>query len=96
MKCPVCNAELPSTAKILRELWITLAPPPPPPQMNPEQVWPVMNAINAPSNYAGGTLPVVQKKYKVPRFIAVLMRCSREDDRSIDDGARRRLSSRSR
>ena len=34
-----------------------------------------MNAMNAPSNYAGGgALPTVQKKYKVLRFIAVLMK----------------------
>ena len=74
MKCPVCNAELPPTAKFCGSCGTTLAPPPPAPAA-PEQAWPVMNAMNAPSNYAGGgALPTVQKKYKVLRFIAVLMK----------------------
>jgi hypothetical protein len=33
-----------------------------------------MNAMNASSNYAGAALPSVQRKYKVLRFIAVLMK----------------------
>lgn len=74
MKCPVCNAELPPTARFCGGCGTTLAPPPPAPAA-PEQAWPVMNAMNAPSNYAGGgALPTVQKKYKVLRFIAVLMK----------------------
>ncbi|SRR5258708_2531839 len=74
MKCPVCNAELPSTAKFCGSCGTTLSPPPPPPPVVPDQAWPVVNAMNARSNYAGGTLPTVQKKYKVLRFIAVLMK----------------------
>ena len=72
MKCPVCNAELPSTARFCGGCGTTLAPPP---AAAPEQTWPAMNAMNAPSNYAGGGAPpTVQKKYKVLRFIAVLMK----------------------
>ena len=71
MKCPVCNAELPSTARFCGGCGTTLAPPPP---TAPEQAWPVTNAMNASSSYAGSVLPTVQKKYKVLRFIAVLMK----------------------
>jgi hypothetical protein len=75
MKCPVCNADLPLTARFCGSCGTTLAPPPAPQTAAPEQAWPVMNAMNVPSNYAGGAaLPTVQKKYKVLRFIAVLMK----------------------
>jgi hypothetical protein len=84
MKCPVCNAELPSTAKFCGGCGTTLsAPPPPSPQAGPsyEQSYPVMNA--APGygaggygggGYGGSAMPAVKKKYKVLRLIAVLMK----------------------
>lgn len=78
MKCPVCNADLPSTAKFCGGCGTTLsASPPPPPPAGPsyEQSYPVMNA--APGyggGYAGSAMPAVKKKYKVLRLIAVLMK----------------------
>jgi hypothetical protein len=79
MKCPVCSADLPSTAKFCGGCGTTLsAPPPQAPPSAPsyEQSYPVMNA--APS-YAGGgygvgTMPAVKKKYKILRLIAVLIK----------------------
>jgi len=84
MKCPVCNAELPSTAKFCGGCGTTLsAPPPPPPPAAPsyEQSYPVMNA--APGyggvayggpGFGGGAAPAVRKKYKALRLIAVLIK----------------------
>jgi hypothetical protein len=84
MKCPVCNADLPSTAKFCGGCGTTLsAAPPPTPPATPsyEQSYPVMNA--APSygagSYGGGgygssAMPAVKKKYKILRLIAVLMK----------------------
>jgi hypothetical protein len=71
MKCPVCNAELPSTAKFCGSCGTTLAPPP---EVAPEQARPAMNAMNTQSNYGQGRLPAVPKKYRVLRLIAVLMK----------------------
>ena len=79
MKCPVCNAELPATAKFCGGCGTTLtAPAAPPPPTGPtfDPPRPVMNA--APSygsgGFSGGSMPVVQKKYKLLRMIAVLMK----------------------
>jgi hypothetical protein len=83
MKCPVCNAELPSTAKFCGGCGTTLtaaAPPSPPAPQSYEQSSPVKNA--APSyggggfggGYGGSTMPAVKKKYKALRLIAVLMK----------------------
>lgn len=78
MKCPVCNAELPSTAKFCGGCGTTLSPspPPPPPAQSYAQSPPAINA--APSygaaGYGGGTIPAVKRKYKVLRLIAVLMK----------------------
>jgi zinc-ribbon domain len=74
MKCPVCNAELPSTAKFCGSCGTTLAPPPPSLPVAPEQARPAMNVMNAHPSYEAGKLPAVQRKYKVLRFIAVLMK----------------------
>jgi zinc-ribbon domain len=90
MKCPVCNAELPSTAKFCGGCGTTLtAPqspstPAPPPPYAPSS--PAMNS--APSygaggysgasygaaGYGGSAMPAVKKKYKTLRLIAVLMK----------------------
>jgi len=89
MKCPVCNAELPSTAKFCGGCGTTLsvsAPPSPPPAPSYEPASPIKNA--APSYGGGGfggggfgggyggsnAMPTVTKKYKVLRLIAVLMK----------------------
>jgi hypothetical protein len=78
MKCPVCSAELPSSAKFCGGCGTTLsAPPPPSPPAGAsyEQPYQVMNA--APGyggGYGGSTMPAVKKKYKVLRLIAVLMK----------------------
>ncbi len=78
MKCPVCNAELPSTAKFCGGCGTTLsAPPPPAPPAGAayQQPYPVMNA--APpyaGGYGGSTAPSVKRKYKALRLIAVLMK----------------------
>jgi zinc-ribbon domain len=81
MKCPVCNAELPSTAKFCGGCGTTLTTPPPPPQSFPaeasyQQPRPPVNA--APGyvggGYGGGKIPTVPKKYKVLRLIAVLIK----------------------
>jgi hypothetical protein len=90
MKCPVCNAELPSTAKFCGGCGTTLtAPPPPPPQAAPpppspaapsyEQTYPVMNSApgysgGGPGPVYGSASPAVKKKYKVLRLIAVLIK----------------------
>lgn len=72
MKCPVCNAELPPTARFCGSCGTTLASPPePPPAYAPEPPRPVSSA---PYNYNAGTIPAVAKKYKVLRLIAVLMK----------------------
>lgn len=85
MKCPVCSAELPSTAKFCGGCGTTLSDPPQPSSpvgASYEQARPVMNA--APGygggGYGGGgyggsiAQPTVKKKYKVLRLIAVLMK----------------------
>src|SRR6266404_5310194 len=84
MKCPDCNADLPSTAKFCGGCGTTLsAAPPPSPPVTPsyEQSYPVMNA--APGygaggygggGYGGSAMPAVKKKYKILRLIAVLMK----------------------
>ena len=83
MKCPVCNAELPSTAKFCGGCGTTLsAPPPPLPPAAPsyEQSYPVLNAAPAYGGgasgpvYGGGAMPAIKKKYKVLRIIAVLIK----------------------
>src|SRR5882724_8835641 len=87
MKCPVCNADLPSTAKFCGGCGTTLSAAPPPASPAPpatpsyEQSYPVMNA--APGygagsygggGYGGSAMPAVKKKYKILRLIAVLMK----------------------
>ena len=81
MKCPVCNADLPSTAKFCGGCGTTLsAPAPPPPQPPPvasyEPAYPPVKAAAGygSTSYAGGTMPVVTKKYKLLRIIAVVMK----------------------
>ena len=84
MKCPVCNAELPSTAKFCGGCGTTLsAAPPPSAPATPsyEQSYPVMNAAPGYSaggygggGYGGSAMPAVKKKYKILRLIAVLMK----------------------
>ncbi len=87
MKCPVCSAELPATAKFCGGCGTTLSepptPPPPPPQAAPsyEQSYPVINAAPAYGSgahsapvYGGGPTAAVKKKYKVLRLIAVLIK----------------------
>lgn len=80
MRCPVCNAELPSTAKFCGGCGTTLsaaAPPPPqPPPPASYEPYPPMSAAptyGSPS-YAGGAMPAVTKKYKLLRLIAVVMK----------------------
>jgi len=78
MKCPVCSAELPDTAKFCGSCGTTLspAPPPPPPPFQPsyEQHRPVMNASPSWGSSTPSTPPTVEKKYKVLRFIAVCIK----------------------
>jgi uncharacterized membrane protein len=86
MKCPVCSAELPNTAKFCGSCGTTLsAPPTPPPpsaptyQQSPPQTpayQPVPPGMNSSPAYGfAGTPPTaVKKKYKVLRLIAVLMK----------------------
>jgi hypothetical protein len=87
MKCPVCNAELPATAKFCGGCGTTLspaAPPSPPPTPPYEQSSPIKNAAPgygpvSSGSYSGGgfgsaTMPAVKRKYKVLRLIAVLMK----------------------
>jgi hypothetical protein len=73
MKCPVCSAELPATAKFCGGCGTTLsaAVPPPPPQPSYEQHRPVMNA--SPS-WGSSAPPTVERKYKMLRLIAVLIK----------------------
>lgn len=75
MKCPVCNAELPATAKFCGGCGTTLTASTPPPSFTAEpsyeQARPMMNAA---SSYGGNAPPTVQKKYKVLRLIAVLIK----------------------
>jgi zinc-ribbon domain len=88
MKCPVCNAELPATAKFCGGCGTTLlapsAPPPPAPApsaapsyeqsypANPESAY-GSSAHGGPA-HSGGPMPAVKKKYKVLRLIAVLIK----------------------
>ena len=75
MKCPVCNAELPSTAKFCGGCGTTLSAPPPPPSFSAEpQYQQARPIINAAPPYGGIAPPSVQKKYKVLRLIAVLIK----------------------
>lgn len=85
MKCPVCNAELPATAKFCGGCGTTLAPAAPPSPQPPtpsyEQSSPVKNATPSygaggysSGGFGGGSIPAVKKKYKVLRLIAVLMK----------------------
>lgn len=74
MKCPVCNAELPATARFCGGCGTTLTAPPPPPTPQPpvyEQHRPV---VNPGSGWDAGILPTVARKYKMLRFIAVLIK----------------------
>lgn len=75
MNCPVCNAELPSTARFCGGCGTTLTipppPPPPPPAAAYEQPRPVMNP---PAAYGATPSPPVAKKYKALRFIAMLIK----------------------
>ena len=78
MKCPVCSAELPDTAKFCGSCGTTLSPAAPPPQqpLQPsyEQHRPVMNSGPSWGPSAPSTPPTVEKKYKVLRFIAVCIK----------------------
>ena len=75
MKCPACNAELPSTAKFCGGCGTTLTAP----SAQSGGVYPQPNPVlNAAPDYVGGygvsTAPGVQKRYKLLRLIAVLMK----------------------
>ncbi len=84
MQCPVCNAELPNTAKFCGSCGTTLSPqsaPPPstpayqplPPSPGYQQPSPAMNS--SPSyGFAGNAPPPLKKKYKALRLIAVLLK----------------------
>ena len=76
MRCPVCSAELPSTAKFCGGCGTTLsaAAPPPPPQPSFEPARPVMNASPSWGSSTPSTPPTVERKYKMLRFIAVLIK----------------------
>ena len=82
MKCPVCNAELPATAKFCGGCGTTLTAPPPAPAAPPTGPTPTFDprpAMNAAPTYgsspfSAGSMPAVQKKYKLLRLIAVLMK----------------------
>ena len=76
MKCPVCSAELPSTAKFCGSCGTTLsaAVPPPVPQQSFEPPQPMMNSGPSWGASAGSTPPTVVRKYKVLRLIAVLIK----------------------
>src|SRR6185295_13184467 len=81
MKCPVCNAELPATAKFCGGCGTTLSAPTPPPPAPPENVsyqQPYQMTNAAPGygspGYGSTQPPAVKKKYKVLRLIAVLMK----------------------
>lgn len=78
MKCPVCNAELPDSAKFCGGCGTTLSSPPqqaPPAAASYQQAYPAPNV--APS-YGGGfgasPIPAVKKRYKVLRLVAVVMK----------------------
>jgi len=74
MKCPVCNAELPPTAKFCGGCGTTLSAPPPPQPPGVEAFHERIPPINAAPGYPAGVRPTVHKKYKVLRFIAVLIK----------------------
>ena len=79
MKCPVCNAELPATAKFCGGCGTTLSAPPPPAAPSPasfQQPYPLSNPAPAygGGGFGGGATPAVKRKYKVLRLIAVLMK----------------------
>lgn len=85
MKCPVCNAELPPTARFCGGCGTTLTAPSPqsPPLSTPPSYEQSSPVVNAPPAYGGGyggggyggfATPAVKKKYKVLRLIAVLMK----------------------
>ena len=79
MKCPVCSAELPATAKFCGGCGTTLSAPPPPaapPPASFQQPYPVSNPAPAygGGGFGAGAMPTVKRKYKVLRLIAVLMK----------------------
>jgi hypothetical protein len=80
MKCPVCSAELPATAKFCGGCGTTLSAPPPPaapPPASFQQPYPLSNpapAYGSGGGFGGGAMPAVKRKYKVLRLIAVLMK----------------------
>ncbi|MFY9554520.1 MAG: zinc ribbon domain-containing protein [Blastocatellia bacterium] len=88
MKCPVCSAELPATAKFCGSCGTTLSAPPSPSSISEAPYQPAAPVKNAGSGYAGsgytgssyggssygGALPSVPKKYKVLRLIAVMIK----------------------
>lgn len=75
MKCPACNAELPSTAKFCGGCGTTLSAPSAPSGGVYQQPNPVLNvAPDYAGGYGVGTAPSVQKRYKLLRLIAVLMK----------------------
>jgi uncharacterized membrane protein YidH (DUF202 family) len=79
MKCPVCSAELPATAKFCGGCGTTLSAPPPPaapPPASFQQPYPLSNPAPAygGGGFGGSAMPAVKRKYKVLRLIAVLMK----------------------
>lgn len=78
MKCPVCSAEIPSTAKFCGGCGATITPlRPPEPLREPKLVAhassekPPLPPSFSPS-YSGSSEPRVEKKYKTLRLIAML------------------------
>jgi zinc ribbon protein len=80
MKCPVCTAELPSTAKFCGGCGATLTPPSTPKPDTPPRE-PAPPAYTPPGNpvrpayspsYAGSATPKGEKRYKSLRLIAML------------------------
>ena len=79
MKCPVCSAEIPSTAKFCGGCGATITPfTPPKPSVPPREPAPAVRAPSDPVTpsfspaYAGSPPPVAEKKYKTLRLIAKL------------------------
>jgi len=79
MKCPVCSAELPSTAKFCGGCGATITPiSAPKPSVQPRDKAPAGHSSSDPVTpsmspaYAGNPLPTVEKKYKALRLIALL------------------------
>lgn len=80
MKCPVCTAEIPSTAKFCGGCGATITPASPPKPHTPprEPATPAYTPPGSPvkpaysPSYAGSATPQSEKRYKALRLIAML------------------------